>query len=624
MSLFQKKRGRPAKMSPQTIVRNTQKILKISGIAIFSLCIGIGIFIAYSFSSFFFLIPKSYDLLGMGDNKKTYLITLHNDGELRPALGFLTGFIFLEMENGKINLEFHDSYDISPPENSQKILAPEIIEERFSKDPRYQGWVFRDANFSPLHAENSQKILDFLKYDSRYKNKKIDAVISLDLHALGIIIDSVGGVEFSGNTITSQDIFSVLETEAKTFDFHSEKEWLARKNSIKPLAQEIFKTLAFSPLHWREFSETIEKLGQEKHFLVYFRDEKVQKLFSSNAGKNWAGDFNQPENSFLLGHNIANLGGKKGDRYISKDFSSLFSVSARGKISEKLSLRLQHNGTRNLHSDKYFAFIRIFREKGAVLEKFSGEFVNIPQKIQNPEKKSLTTSDHSSKEYEEFQFFIAIDESSEKTFSLDFSYPNRIFTKKLKINNKINKKTNNKTQEFYIFSQAGKNSDLETYSLVFQAEGDASFQTTHSSKNLENASQSCDTTLALENILTCKITSSGDKNISLEMIPDTRKPILEEIIPLENGQKLRLQFNEEIQEIYPSSVHLQEKVTGQNSEISDIQKEKRALVITLKNPMKKNHPFNTGEKNFYKIYIDDISDLSGNSISPFVMTVNAR
>ena len=597
MSIFQKKRGRPAKNSG---LKKALKVTKYSIFSILGFVLSIIIFIVWSFSNFLFLASSSYDLLGMGkNNNKTYLITLHNDGELRPTLGFLTGFIFLEIQNGKMNMEFHDSYDITPPEISEKILAPDIIEERFSQDSRYQGWVMRDANFSPLHAKNSQKILDFLQYDSRYKNKKIDAVISIDLYALGKIIDSVGGIEFSGKTITSQNLFSILETNAKTFDHHSEKAWLSRKNEIKPLAQKIIKTIVFSPFHWKEFSNTVEKLGNEKHFLVYFKDEKIQKLFSEETKRDWSGDFNPPKNSFLMGHNFANLGGKKGDRYITKDFSSVFSVSSRGEISERLSLRLQHNGTRSLNSDRYFAFVRIFREKGAVLEKFSGDFINSPLRVENPEKKSL--SPEKSNQYEEFQFFIEIDESSEKTFSFEFSYPEKINIK------------NANPQKIFIFSQAGKNAELEKQSLVFQAEGDASFKIS-----------GCDTQRNVENISRCEISSSGDKTLTLEMIPDTKKPILEESIIQQNGKVLRLQFAEEIQEIYPSSVVLQEKITGKKVEISDLTMEKKAIILTFKNPLQKNHPFNKNEKNFYKIYIDDISDISGNSISPFVMTISAR
>ncbi len=529
MSIFsrRKKRGRPSKTSS---FQKTITLLKISGISFLGISIVTIFFVLYSFSSFLFLSTKSFDLLGLGDNnKKTYLITLHNDGELRPTLGFLTGFIFLEIEGGDINMEFHDSYDIKAPEKNQKILAPDIIEERFSKDSRYQGWVFRDSNFSPLHAENAKNNLKFLQYDNRYKNKKIDAVISVDLYALGEIVDALGGVEFQDQTVTSKNLFSILETKAKTFDFHSEDEWLSRKNEIKPLANKIIKTLAFSPFHWKDFSDTIEKLGNEKHFLVYFKDAEIQNLFSKNPKKHWTGEFNQPENSFLIGHNIANLGGKKGDRYIQKDFSSIFSISSQGKISEKLSLRLQHHGTRNLNSDRYFAFVRIFRDKGTRLEKFSGNFVNTPIQINNSEKKALISNNSSdSNQYEEFQFFLQIDESSEENFSLEFSYPFK----------KISK--NDTTQDFFIFSQAGKNSKTESHSLIFQGEGDTSFEFI---KNKNEDQGICAQESFSENIAICKITSPGDKTLHLKTLPDTKKPILEESIILEEGRKLRLQFS---------------------------------------------------------------------------------
>jgi hypothetical protein len=111
--------------------------MKKISIALLLILMSVIVFLLYSFSPFLKLLPKIFSSL---KNENTILITLHNEAELRPSLGFLTGFIFLEYKNGNLNLEFHDSYDIKPPE--EKIIAPEIIEKRFSEDKRYEGFVF--------------------------------------------------------------------------------------------------------------------------------------------------------------------------------------------------------------------------------------------------------------------------------------------------------------------------------------------------------------------------------------------------------------------------------------------------------------------------------------------------
>ena len=74
-----------------------------------------------------------------------------------------------------------------------------------------------------------------------------------------------------------------MEKDAKTFDHHSEEEWLQRKSSLKPLAHAIFKEIALSPFHWKEFSQTIERMGKEKHFLVYFKNSEIQKIFEKKV-----------------------------------------------------------------------------------------------------------------------------------------------------------------------------------------------------------------------------------------------------------------------------------------------------------------------------------------------------
>ncbi len=577
MSLFfQKKRGRPAKNAWWI---QTKKMLSLGLATVSGAILLLLFFVLWSFSSLLFLIPKSFDLLGMSE-PKTYLVTLHNEGELRAELGFFTGFLFVEMDKGHMTMEFHDSYDIKAPEKSQKILAPDIIEKRFSSDSRYQGWVFRDANFSPLHPQNAQNIQKFLEYDNRYKNKKIDAVISLDLYAIGQVIDAVGGVEFSGKKYTSHNIFSVLETEAKTFDRHSKKEWLERKSSLQPLAKAIIKEVALSPFSWKSFSNEIEKLGKEKHFHLWFADSNIQNTFKE---KSWTGDFPEiSENTFLMGHNFSNLGGKKGDRYIQKNFTSLFSISPKGKISEKLTLRVQHQGTRTLNSDRYFAYVRLFRPAGTTLDDFTGEFDETPEKVA-VEKKSLPRG-------EEFTFFFHLDESSEKTFSFDFTVPKRI---------------DSKNQKFLLFAQSGKIEKTDTNTLIFQAEGDSSFTVS-----------GCDEVKNLENISRCEVFTAGDKMLKISQNADEKVPVFEEVVILDEGKTVRLQFSENIQEVYPSEVLVQEKISGNKRRILDLKTEPRALVLTFQNPLT--------PKKLYTVHVDSIVDTSGNAITPFRMTVKKR
>lgn len=508
------------------------------------------------------------------EEKKTYLITLHNEGELRPTLGFLTSFVFLEIEKGRIKMEFHDSYDITPPPQEEKIRAPEIIERRFSQDPRYEGWVFRDSNFSPEFSQNAIAAIDFLQYDSRYADKKIDGVLGINLYALGEIIDSVGGISFEGEEISSHTLFALLEKEAKSFDRHSEKEWLSRKNSFKPIATILLQKIAFSPLSWKSFSNTIETLGEEKHFLFFSPDEDIQDIFSK---KQWTGGFLPPKDSFVMGHTLANIGGKKGDRYIRKYFFSTFSVSPQGKNTEKLRILFQHEGTRNLHSDKYFGHLRIYRPKGTTLSDFAGEFLEPPLLVQHSSLPNV----------EEFEFFFEIDESTEKTFSLEFTHSQKI---------------KNPSQEFFIFSQAGKTE--ENILLTFQAEADASFVITPAYQE----SQSCEDITKKENISSCSFQTAGNKSFILTHIPDNRAPLLEEIILLEEGKKIRIQFSEEIQYIFPSSVVIQEKQTGEKILIRDVAEDKRSIIVELEKNLQKDI--------LYTLHIDEITDNSGNTLSP--------
>ncbi len=547
-------------------LKNTFSGIKGFLVGFFLILSIIFIYIYYSFFYFSFFIPAFNQI---NKNESTVLITLHNESELRPNLGFLTGFILLQKnKEGIFSMEFHDSYDISAPK--KPIIAPDIIEKNFSADSRYQGWVFRDSNFNMQYSQNAKNAIAFLQNDKRYKTLNISAVISLDMHAIEEIIDTIGGINFENKIIYGNNFFSVLESKAKQFDRSDENAWKNRKGSIKPLAIAIIKKCITSVFAWKDISNTLKSLFADQHILFYSPQPNIQKIFLDNG---ISGNINLHENNIPWGLNIANIGGKKGDRYIEKNIKSVFSIDKNGNIVEKLKIQFSHNGTRNLHSDRYFGYIRIVKPKNSKLISFSKNknYINTP-----------TSHTESFPKTSEFDFFFFIDPSSQENLELIFQYPPHI-------------NVENPPITFDIFTQPGI-VKMPTQ-FIFQAFADSQIK-------IDN----CKNTEYAENISSCFFTApKTPKTITITKKADTTLPIFEDVIFLENGKKIKIQFSEELNPIKKTDIFIVNKTENINIPITSIENKTRSIEITLKTALSSKN------RTFYNVLINKLSDISGNS-----------
>ena len=539
-------------------------------------------YIYYCFSNLIYFLPVANRLHGDLSENNAVLITLHNESELRPTLGFLTGFILLKRnEDNDITMEFHDSYDIEAPK--KPIIAPDVIERNFSTDSRYQGWVFRDTNFNMQYSQNAKNAIAFLGYDKRYKNVNISAVISLDMHAIEKIIDAVGGVEFQGKILHGENFFSVLESQAKQFNRSDEIAWKNRKGSIKPLAVSIIKKCIKSIFSWKNISNTIEVLFAQRHILFYSPQVQIQKIFAEH---NLTGAITLDQSNIVWGINYANIGGKKGDRYIEKSVKSTFSLDKNGKITEKMEIQFAHNGTRNLHSDRYFGYIRVVKSENVKLVGFqkNSNYINDPA-VHTP------SFPHTS----EFDLFFYVDPSSEETLELTFKYPQNLLVGDAK---KIN-----------IFTQPGlRKMPIE---FVFQAFGDANISILN-----------CEEVYFAENISSCSVIApNAPEFISISLQKDETFPIFEDVIYKEDGKKIRLQFSEELEPVMVKDIILVEKnrknknIKAKNIVIRSVVNAPRAIEILL------DQPLNFEKRKFYTVFIEGFSDVSGNIFEQYNIVI---
>ncbi len=520
---------------------------------------------------FAFLADDLPSLVGFF-GEKTYLVLLQNENELRPTGGFITSFAVIKVSFGGKEVVVYDSISVEPP--TEIVTAPEPIEKIFSQDEKYRGWVFHDSGFSPDFVENAKQAELFLRNDPRFFGTEFDAIFAVDIHTIAQLIDLFGPFEIDGKVLNSENFFQTLQKNSKDFDLHNEEEWQNRKNFFGPLADQLVAKIFSTPSRWDNLFELLAQMGNEKHFLVFFHDKSLQKDFTEHG---WTGAL--PEQDFFS-INIANIGGRKADRFMKRNYWSSFYLDEDGNLTEQLTIRIAHEGTYNLQSDHYQAYLRILRPKGAKISASSGDF-----------ETAITKEDLENRT--EFGHFFELEPGESKIFTYEFNLPHKI----------------NFDQQFdFIFvKQPGVLS--EQYSLVFRGANDTSFD-----------AYGCDNLRDTENVLTCDFALPIDRKISVFRRPDRFSPILQ-WAEFNDDTHLELRFSEKIAPSLASSVirvidldkenRVNEQIKVENVEIKDL-----AVILTLSGITNQK-----GE--YYQVIIPDLHDVSGNysDRNPFKATV---
>ncbi|MDP3975799.1 MAG: DUF4012 domain-containing protein [bacterium] len=342
------------------------RIKKIVIFSVLTVTVSVGAFIYMVMGplrSFFWNLPYLAGFLG----PRNYLVLIQNDNELRPTGGFITAVGKVSTLFGVTSLEVSDSYQI--PDPSPRLPEPEPFHYFIGQnDPFFAGWTLRDANFSPDFAHSSRNVLDL--YRRAYPNQSIDAVFAIDFSAFERLLELYGPMEIEGTQFDQNNFFLLSQRLSKDVDTHNVNQLNSRKDVMKPLASELLNSMIWSPLRYRKLFHTLHQLGQEKHLLAYSASESFQGkleqfgLTNSIRQEDSASDF--------LHVNVANIGGRKADRYVTKDVKYRADFSNPQQHRSVLELSLEHLGNYNIQSDIYQAYVRSYVPLGSRLLSSSG------------------------------------------------------------------------------------------------------------------------------------------------------------------------------------------------------------------------------------------------------------
>lgn len=265
------------------------------------------------------LLKNLPEIFGV-DKEKTYLILFQNDKELRATGGFLTSYAIFKIKEAKITIEkSEDIYDLDNSIANHPSAPREIRSFHLGVNRFY----IRDSNLSP-DFPTSIKLFNSL-YNQSTKKVDYDGIIAIDTKILVDLLEIFGdtkvdGIVFSSRIDSRCDCPSAIYTLFDIIDRPTPYLRENRKGILGKLMYTLFyKAIGFSPSqYWGKLFQQMLKNLEEKHILVYFPDQRLQKAIEA---LNYGGRINNVNDDYLHINNV-NFAGAKSNMFVFEEIES--------------------------------------------------------------------------------------------------------------------------------------------------------------------------------------------------------------------------------------------------------------------------------------------------------------
>lgn len=302
------------------------------------------------------------------DSRKSYLVLLQNNLELRPGGGFIGSFAKLDFEKGRlVKLNVDDIYNLDGNLHDHIEPPPEIKSDLGQND-----YYLRDSNFEPDFPSDA-RLAEF--FYNKEAGERVNGVVALDLSASAKLLEAVGGLDLSdyGEHVDQNNLFEKAISHAEVNFFPGSQ---AKRNYLTALESELFQKIFFlSKQNWPAIIQALSQSLDEKHLVVYLDDPT---LFSYLNSQNWTDSLprqkDNPSGETLdfLASIDANLGANKTNYYLQRSFELETSLGKEGLIFHHLKITFKNNSPSEVFpAGKYKNRFRIYLPLGTKLTKAS-------------------------------------------------------------------------------------------------------------------------------------------------------------------------------------------------------------------------------------------------------------
>lgn len=155
------------------------------------------------------LLPNLTEFVtSFSSGKKTYLVVLQDNWELRASGGLVETFLKVDIENGKV-----DQFQPFSTKETDKLLKGTVVPPVDFQDLTHESqWSMRDATWDPSVKNTLEKLAWFAENEI---SQPIDGVILLDLKTLQGLVQIIGSVQVGESQVgvTSQNFSSIYQSQ---------------------------------------------------------------------------------------------------------------------------------------------------------------------------------------------------------------------------------------------------------------------------------------------------------------------------------------------------------------------------------------------------------------------------
>lgn len=296
------------------------------------------------------------------NSKKSYLVLLQNNLELRSGGGFITSYAKLDFEKGKLlNIKVDDIYNLD--KNLQDQITPP---SELRTDLGIERLFLRDSNYE-IDFPTSARQADYLY--KREAGESVNGVIALNLTAASKLLAAVDGVEIPeySEVVKDDNLYEKVLTRSQTNLIESKKSYLTI------VYTQLLNKIFFSKQNWSQVAQALGSSLEEKHLIVYLADPS---LFSTLTSQNWAGvlprgvDNKEGIANDFLAPIEANYGLNMVNYYLQRSYNLQTNINKEGQISHKLEITYNNNSPSEVApAGKYKARFKIYLPLGSKLSR---------------------------------------------------------------------------------------------------------------------------------------------------------------------------------------------------------------------------------------------------------------
>lgn len=333
------------------------------------------------------LLPSITALSG----KRTYLVLLQNNMELRPTGGFIGSFGLATFKEGRfIDFEVHNVYTADGQLKGHVEPPPEI--KNYLGEA---GWYLRDSNFDPDFPTSALRAEWFLEKEM---GRVVDGVLAINLDFAQKILVATGEIDLPDyqEKITAANLFERAQYHAEIGFFSGSTQ---KEDFLGALARALYVRIRDSDQGERfSLGKASYQALKEKDLLIFLHEEEEAQILTS---LDWDGSLKtmkcQPTLESCLTDYLmiveANFGVNKANFFVKREITHQVKIADDGTIKENLQLvYFNQSPSENLPAGRYKNYLRLYTPAGTKLGeiKMDGQRIGEEKiKIEETDQKSV-------------------------------------------------------------------------------------------------------------------------------------------------------------------------------------------------------------------------------------------